>query len=84
MTEASQNGQPPFIINIDGQEYDANTFDNNQKYLVSQLTDIERKIEAQKFQLDQISAAKRLFTQALIESLNEPKLEAPLEDKATN
>lgn len=64
MTEQTNN-----VVMINGKEYDTNSFDQQQKYIINQLRDLQQKGDSLKFQLDQVAAAQKIFTDALIESV---------------
>ena len=59
------------IISIDGVEYDANDFTDQQKAFLEHCVDLERKIASCKFQLDQLNVGKDAFLQMLKTSLEE-------------
>lgn len=59
------------VVNINGKEYDADTFSNEQNYLVAQLKDLQIAIEQSKFQLDRHQAAFDVFLNKLLETLEE-------------
>ena len=46
-------------------EYDQSSLTDQQKYLLAQLVDIEKKENNIKFILDQILASKQVFTEKL-------------------
>lgn len=71
MTEQTNN-----VVNINGKEYNADSFNQQQKYIITQLRDLQSKADNLKFQLDQISAAQKVFTDALIQSVEAPQEEA--------
>jgi len=68
MTENTDN-----IVYINEQEYDANDFDNRQKYLVAQIKVCQERVAKVQFELDRESAAKDHFTSALIASIEASK-----------
>lgn len=59
-------------IEIDGVHHEIEGFDDNQKYLLTQIEDLTKKASSIKFQLDQVQVAKDVFAQSLIETLQEP------------
>jgi hypothetical protein len=63
MTEQSN------VVTINGQEYNTDSLDDQQKYLISQIRDLQTKAEGIRFQLDQVTAAQNVFTNMLIKSL---------------
>lgn len=63
------------IVTIDGKEYDANTFTDQQKVLLEHCFDLERKLSSCKFQLDQLNVGKDAFLQMLKKSLEQPAAE---------
>ena len=60
-------------IMIDDVEHNVNDFDDNQKYFVIQIKDIDIKLHNLKFQLDQSNVAKSAFVNALIASIKKEK-----------
>ena len=60
-------------ININDKEYKIEDLDENQTYCVSQLQDLNSKEANLKFQMDQIAAAKKVFTDTLISLVEEEK-----------
>ena len=57
------------VIQIDGKEYNSETFSAEQNYTVAQIKSLQAKSNQTKFELDQIQAALNVFTNKLIESL---------------
>jgi hypothetical protein len=78
MAEETQNN----VVNINGKEYNADEFSNEQKYVIQQLRDLQTKADNLKFQSDQIAAAQKVFTDTLIASV-EASDEAPAEAEAS-
>ena len=60
-------------IMIDDVEHNVNDFNDNQKYFVIQIKDIDIKLQNLKFQLDQSNVAKSAFVNALIASIKKEK-----------
>jgi len=58
MTEETQSN----VVSINGKDYNADEM--NQ-----QLRDLQTKADSLKFQLDQVAAAQKVFTDALIQSV---------------
>ena len=65
----TENTQPP-KIRWKGKEYEQSSLTDQQKYLFSQLIDIEKKENNAKFVLDQILASKQVFTERLDKELS--------------
>ena len=65
----------PQIVTIDGTEYDANDFDENQVLLLNHCIDLDRKIGSTNFQLQQLQVGKESFLKLLKDALVE-KVEA--------
>ena len=57
------------VINIDGKEYDQETFDDTQKYVVTQIRNLQAKQLQAKMELDQVQVALQVYTNQLIASL---------------
>ena len=74
MTEQTETNN---VISINGKDYNPNDMTSEQQYMVNQLRDLQSKADNLKFQLDQLSAAQRMFTDALIQSVEKPEGEAP-------
>jgi hypothetical protein len=58
------------IVNINGTEYKESEFNDEQKYLLAQVRDLELQLNKLKMQSDQRQAAYNLFTDQLIASVN--------------
>ena len=67
MTENTQ----PIKLQWKGKEYEQSSLTNQQKYLFSQLIDIEKKENSARFTLDQISAMKQVFEERLDKELSQ-------------
>ena len=52
-------------------EYEQSSLTNQQKYLFSQLIDIEKKENSARFTLDQIGAMKQVFEERLDKELSQ-------------
>jgi len=78
MTEQAENN----VVSINGTDHNAADFNDEQKYVVAQLRDLQTKADNLKFQADQIAAAQKIFTDTLIASVEE-KEEAPAEAAAS-
>ena len=57
------------VINIDGKEYDQETFDDTQKYVVTQIRNLQAKQLQAKMELDQVQVALQVYTNQLIASV---------------
>ena len=57
------------VINIDGKEYPTETFDDTQKYVVTQIRNLQAKQLSAKMELDQVQVALTVYTNQLIASL---------------
>lgn len=64
--------ESPKIV-IDDQEFSLDNFTEEQKYFVSQLSDIHRKKSELEFQMAQLNAAHQTFTAVLKQSVEEPQ-----------
>ena len=51
----------PQVVTIDGVEYDANNFNEQQAVLFNHCVDLERKISSTAFQLQQLQVGKDAF-----------------------
>lgn len=66
----TENTQPPKLRWKD-KEYEQSSLTDQQKYLFSQLIDIEKKENSARFTLDQIGAMKQVFTERLDKELSQ-------------
>lgn len=67
----------PQIVVIDGVEFDANDFTEQQSVLLHHTVDLDRKIGSTQFQLQQLQVGKDSFLKLLKEALATPeKVEA--------
>ena len=57
------------VINIDGKEYPTESFDDTQKYIVTQIRNLQAKQLQAKMELDQVQIALQVYTNQLIASL---------------
>ena len=57
------------VINIDGKEYPTETFDDTQKYVVTQIRNLQAKQLQAKMELDQVQIALQVYTNQLIASV---------------
>ena len=51
----------PQTVTIDGVEYDAEKFTEQQAMLVNNVADLDRKIGSTRFQLDQLEVGRNAF-----------------------
>jgi len=58
------------MITIDGKEYTEDQLTKEQKYVVSQIQDIETKLNGFRFQMDQLLVAKQTFSDMLVNSVS--------------
>lgn len=59
------------MITIDDKEYAEDDLNDQQKYLVAQVQDIQTKMQNLQFQLDQLSVAKDAFSNQVVLSVRE-------------
>jgi len=64
-------------ITINGEQHNMNAFSDEQHYLVAQLTDLQAKIRRHKYEIAQLVAAEKVFTQTLIDSVNTDEYKYP-------
>lgn len=72
----------PQIVTIDGVEYDANDFTEQQIVLFNHTADLDRKIGSTQFQLDQLTVGRDAFLGLLREAIKEQPAEAKAEAAA--
>lgn len=56
-------------ITINDTEYDVESLDDRQKYLIQQVNNLRGRIAEARFNLDQMIAAENSFTNTLVESV---------------
>jgi hypothetical protein len=59
------------VVTIAGKEYEESNLDDQQRYLINQIRDLQSKAAGLRFQLDQVQAAQDVFTNGLIASVEE-------------
>ena len=59
------------VINIDGKEYPTETLDDTQKYVVTQIRNLQAKQLQAKMELDQVQVALQVYTNQLIASVKQ-------------
>ena len=64
------------VININGTDYDSEDLNNDQKYIINQIQDLQTKENSLRFQLDQVRVAREVFVANLIKSLETEEKEA--------
>lgn len=57
------------VININGKEYPTESFDDTQKYVVTQIRNLQAKQLQSKMELDQVQVALQVYTNELIASV---------------
>lgn len=65
----------PQIVTIDGVEYNADEFTEQQVQIVNHVADLDRKINSTRFQLDQLQVGREAFFKMLKDSLEEKPAE---------
>ena len=59
------------VITINGKDYKAEDFNEQQTYLINQVRACQQKAANIRFELDQVQAAQDAFTNSLIRSVEE-------------
>lgn len=59
------------VITINGKDYKAEDFNEQQTYLINQVRACQQKASNIRFELDQVQAAQDAFTNSLIQSVEE-------------
>jgi hypothetical protein len=59
------------VIKIDGKDFNPEDLNNNQKYYIQQVQDLQMKSNKLAFEKDQIDKAKDHFVSALIKSVKD-------------
>ena len=57
------------VVSINGTDYNSDDLSDAQKYLISQVKDLQGQSNKLKFQLDQVQVSLNSFTNALIKEL---------------
>ena len=63
------------IIVIDGTEYEFDTLEDKQKYIVYQIRDLNGKVAQAQFGIDQLRTAQSAFTNMLVSSIKEESVD---------
>ena len=63
------------VITIDGVEYNTEDLSDEIKYMVAQVKDIDEKLGHLRFQVDQLSAAKIAFSDAIVKGVTDASQE---------
>lgn len=64
------------VVTINDKEYEEDQLTDEQKYLVSQVRNIDIQLRNLQFQADQLNAARSVFMQNVVSSLaSEPKVD---------
>ena len=63
------------IITIDGTEYEFDTLEDKQKYIVNQIRDLNGKVAQAQFGIDQLRTAQSAFTNMLVSSVKEESVD---------
>ena len=66
----------PQIVTIDGTEFNANDFNEQQTLLLQHCIDLDRKINSTQFQLQQLQVGKDSFLKLLKDALAVQDVEA--------
>jgi hypothetical protein len=67
--------QDSVVITIDGVEYNPEDLSDEIKYMVAQVKDIDDKLGHLRFQVDQLSAAKIAFSDAIVKGVTDASQE---------
>jgi hypothetical protein len=68
-------GSALVVITIDGVEYNPEDLSDEIKYMVAQVKDIDDKLGHLRFQVDQLSAAKIAFSDAIVKGVTDASQE---------
>jgi len=64
------------MLNLDGQEHEIDSMSDEQKAMVNHIADLDRKINASQFNLQQLQFGKQAFVSSLKGSLKDKEEEA--------
>jgi len=70
----------PQLVTIDGVDFDANDFTEQQAVLFHHCVDLDRKIGSTQFQLQQLNVGKDAFLTMLKEALKDQPAEAEVKE----
>jgi hypothetical protein len=59
-------------VTIDGVDYDANDFSDQQKMIFDHVVDLDRKLNSARFNIDQLQVGRDAFFKMLKDSLEKP------------
>ena len=63
------------IIIIDDTEYEFDSLEDKQKYIVNQIRDLNVKVAQAQFSIDQLRTAQNAFTNMLVSSVKEESVD---------
>lgn len=66
-------------ITVNDKEYPVDSLSGAAKYYIKQLADVENKLAAKNFEVDQLRGAKLFFTNSLVDAVENP----PAEEEAS-
>jgi len=58
------------VLNLDGKEFEIESMEDSEKQMINHIADLDRKINASRFNLQQLEFGKQAFVNSLKESLN--------------
>ena len=70
---AKQNTKAPAVLTVDGVEYKHEDLNDEQKIIYAHVSDLQRKANTTRFNLDQLNVGQEAFGKMLVGSLNKDK-----------
>ena len=71
---AKQNkAKAPAVLTVDGVEYKHEDLNDEQKIIYAHISDLQRKANTTRFNLDQLNVGQEAFGKMLVESLNKDR-----------
>ena len=69
MSEEAEVIEPTPVVNINGTAYDPEELDQDQRYLILHIQDLDQQIRPVQMRLEQLQAARESMVQGLIQSV---------------
>ena len=70
---AKQNTKAPPVLTVNGVEYKHEDLNDEQKIIYAHISDLQRKANTTRFNLDQLKVGQEAFGNMLVESLKKGK-----------
>jgi hypothetical protein len=70
---AKPNTKAPAVMTVDGVDYKHEDLNDEQKIIYAHISDLQRKANTTRFNLDQLKVGQEAFGKMLVASLNKGK-----------